>query len=702
MLLAASGFAQEQDSIKENTIESVSLVGAKKYAEKKSDQVARMPLNNLENPQVYTVVPKELLLEQVSVDFRGALLSSPGVTNVMLGVGSGGTGLSMMLRGFTGADGAGAIRNGMATNFVSLSDPVNLERLEIIKGPSSTLFGTTLVSYGGLVNRVTKQPFKEEYAEINFTGGGYSLGRIALDYNKPLNVEKTFLFRLNSAIQSEKSSQDQGINKTFMLAPSFKYLASDKLTLAVDMEYFQSERNTTYVGLTQSAGVTNLDELNWDWKKSYASNDITSTAKVINIFGNATYQFNDHWKSDTRVSYSNTDNNANYLFLLVKKDETNYPGKFLLQRRIMNLPSNFNTMQFQENITGQHQWGNVSNKILFGLDYTQLQTTDSRTMVNDYDALTNKVTILNEDAPVLNINTYQTALASTNRAANHRDTQTFSAYVSDVVTFFDRLNVMASLRADRFHDRANDYQQTAFSPKFGIVYQIVKDQVSIFGNWQNGFKNVSPSTLASNANAKVKPEQANQLEAGVKFEVLDKKINGTISYYDIKVKNKVRAAFDSNNELYAVQDGTQTSKGFEFDLIANPVKGLHMIFGYGHNISKYEKVGDNQSAIEGKRPVGVPKNSANYWFSYKFTEGALNNLGLGFGGNISSSYFFDDANTVKVDGFHTLDTTVFYELPKYRFAIKINNLNNEKYWTANSWAIQQQTRTILGSFSFKF
>lgn len=113
-------------------------------------------------------------------------------------------------------------------------------------------------------------------------------------------------------------------------------------------------------------------------------------------------------------------------------------------------------------------------------------------------------------------------------------------------------------------------------------------------------------------------------------------------------------------------------------------------------------MGDNQSAIEGKRPVGVPKNSANYWFSYKFTEGALNNLGLGFGGNISSSYFFDDANTVKVDGFHTLDTTVFYELPKYRFAIKINNLNNEKYWTANSWAIQQQTRTILGSFSFKF
>lgn len=97
--------------------------------------VARMPLKNLENPQVYTVVPKELLTEQIATDFRGALLPSPGVTNVMLGVGSGGTGLSMRMRGFSGADGAGSIRNGMATNFVSLSDPVNLERLEIIKAP---------------------------------------------------------------------------------------------------------------------------------------------------------------------------------------------------------------------------------------------------------------------------------------------------------------------------------------------------------------------------------------------------------------------------------------------------------------------------------------------------------------------------------------------------------------------------------------
>lgn len=700
--------AQENDSIKEKSIEAVSLLGAKKYAEKKSDQVARMPLKNLENPQVYTVVPKELLDEQIAVDFRGALLSSPGVTNVMLGVGSGGTGLSMMMRGFSGADGAGAIRNGMATNFVSLSDPVNLERLEIIKGPSATLFGTTLTSYGGLVNRVTKQPFSDEATSVSISGGGYSLGRITLDYNKPLNSSKTALFRLNTAVQREKSFQDQGINRTFMIAPAFKFIANDRLTFNVDMEYFQSERNSTYVGLG-NAKIANFDELNWDWKRSYASNDITSSATVINIFGNANYKINEHWTSDTRVSYSNTDNNANYLFLLVNQNAA-YPNQFLLQRRIMNLPSNFNTIQFQQNVVGQHTWGSVGNKVLFGLDYTQLQTSDSRTMVNDYDAFattylkltTPQVTVLNKDAAALNTNIYETALSQTQRAANHRDTQTFSAYASDVVTFFDRLNVMASLRVDRFHDRFNNYQQTAFSPKFGVVYQLLKDQVSVFGNWQNGFKNVAPSSLATNASLEVKPEQANQLEGGVKFEVLNKKINGTVSYYNIKVKDKVRSVFDSNNVLYAIQDGTQVSRGLEFDLIANPVRGLHMIFGYGYNDSKFEKVGANQSAIEGKRPTGVPKNSVNYWASYKFMQGALQNFGIGFGGNVSSSYYFNDTNTVKINGFSTVDLALFYEQPSYRVGVKINNLNNQKYWTATSWAIQQQTRTILANVSFNF
>lgn len=693
-------------------LEGVTLTSAARiFAEKKTEMVARLPLKNLENPQVYTVVPKELLSEQMATDFRGALMSSPGVTNVMLGVGSGGTGLAMRMRGFSGADGAGSIRNGMATNFVSLSDPVNLERLEIIKGPSSTLFGSTLISYGGLVNRVTKKPLAYEKGEIGFTAGAYGLGRVTIDYNTPLNKENTFLFRLNSAVHREKSFQDQGINRTFMIAPAFKYLVNEKLTLNLDFEFFRSNRNSTYIGLTPTAGITNFDDLNWDFHRSYASNDITSKAEVLNIFANAEYKIDDHWISDTRISYSNTDNDANYLFLLVKAGTGEYEGEKLLQRRLMNLPSNFNTMQFQQNITGIHDWGQVNNKLLIGVDYTQLQTTDSRTMINDYDAYVNNLddnpandrfTVLNQDAPVLNVSTYETGLAATNRAANYRDTQTFSAYVSDVVTLYNRLNIMLGLRVDRFHDRANDYLQTAWSPKTGLVYHVIENKISAFMNYQNGFKNVAPSTLADDSRQVFKPEHANQIEGGLKFELLNGKINGTVSYYNIEVKDKVRSAFDENDELVSVQDGAQTSEGVEFDLIANPFEGFHIILGYGYNDSRYTKVGDNQAGLEGKRPAATPMNSANYWASYKFPAGKLKGFGLGLGGNYINDYYYDDMNTITISGFNTIDASVFYEQPKFRIGVKLNNLNNQEYWTSTYWAIPQQTRTFLANLTFRF
>ncbi|WP_335967095.1 TonB-dependent receptor [Galbibacter sp. PAP.153] len=700
--------------LSENTqeLEGITLTSAAKiFAEKKTEMVARLPLKNLDNPQVYTVVPKELLNEQMATDFRGALMSSPGVTNVMLGVGSGGTGLSMRMRGFSGADGAGSIRNGMATNFVSLSDPVNLERLEIIKGPSSTLFGSTLISYGGLVNRVTKKPMAYEKGEVGFSVGAYGLGRVTIDYNTPLNKDNTFLFRINSAIHREKSFQDQGINRTFMIAPAFKYLVNEKLTVNLDFEFFRSNRNSTYVGLTPTANITNFDDLNWDFKRSYASNDITSEAEVLNVFANAEYKINEHWTSDTRVSYSNTDNNANYLFLLIKAGEGDYEGERLLQRRLMNLPSNFNTIQVQQNVTGIHNWGNINNKFLIGVDYTQLQTTDSRTMINDYDAYVNSLdddptndqfTVINQDSPVLNVSTYEAGLATTSRAANRRDTQTYSAYVSDVVTLYDRLNIMMGLRVDRFHDRANDYLQTAWSPKTGLVYHVIENQLSAFVNYQNGFRNVAPNTLSDDTRQVFKPEHANQIEGGVKFELLNGKVNGTVSYYNIEVKDKVRSVFDENDELISVQDGAQTSEGIEFDLIANPFDGFHIIAGYGYNDSRYTKVGDNQAGIEGNYPLATPMNSANYWASYKFTRGSLQGFGLGFGGNYTGDYYFDDANTVTVSGFHTLDASVFYEQPKFRIGLKLNNLTDEEYWTATYWAIPQQTRTFLANLTFRF
>lgn len=668
-----------------------------KFAQKKSDYVARMPLNNLENPQVYTVIPKELLKEQLIVDFKSVLTAAPGVSAATLGVGSGGTGMAMRLRGFAGADGAGSIRNGMATNFVSLSDPANIESIEVIKGPSGTLFGTTLISYGGLINRVTKKAYDKQGGEISVTTGAWGLGRVTADYNTPLDKEKKVLFRLNTALHKENSFKDYGINKTLMFAPTVTVKASDRLTLTLDAEYFKSNRTTSYINIS-GANIKNLNELNWDWKKSYSSNDVTSKADVLNLFAEAKYKLSDKWTSQTLISYARTDNDANYIFLDVLSTDS-------LTRRIMHIPSVFTTQQVQQNFNGDFYLGKFRNRFLVGLDYTRLTTSDTRATVNLYDKGLNGNTTgkiaLSGNSPIF-LDLYNSKIQQvTNPSANKRFTRTYSAYASDVFNITDRLDLMAAIRFDRFDDVQNDYMQTSWSPKFGAVYEILKEKVSVFANYMNGFKNVGPKAADADGTIKpFRPEHAFQWEGGLKLEFFNRRLNSTISFYDIKVEDRVRteaAPAGSAVANYSVQDATQKSRGFEIDIIANPIQGMHLILGYGYNDNKYHK-----GAVDGMREIGTPRHLANFWISHQLVSGSLKGFGIGLGGNFASSTYLDSQNKYTMSGYGKFDATLFYEYSSFRVSAKVNNLTDKKYWLGDYYAETQSPRQFLAGVSYRF
>lgn len=664
---------------------------ATKFAKKQSDYVARLPISNLENPQVYTVVPKELIQEQMAVDFRSAITAAPGLSNVTQSVGSGGVGLAIRMRGFSGASAAGSIRNGMNTNWVTMSDPVNLERIEVIKGPSATLFGSALITYGGLINRVTKRPFDFFKGEVSYSTGSWALSRTTIDINTPLNKEKNMLFRVNAVLDNQKTWQDYGRSSTTVITPAFTYKVNEKLTLDFELELYNGKRNATYIGLGSPGPKTakSFDDLGFDFKRSYTTDDFLSYAKTTNAFARATYKLSDKWVSQTNFSNSFTDNNANYLFLLINTDST-------MQRRLMQINSVFKTTQLQQNFIGDFKIGSLRNRLLLGVDYNYISTNDNRWIINYYDTVK-----INKPAAFINQEKYNQKIAAmpAPSVTNNRDLRTLSFYVSDVVNITDKLIAMASVRIDKFNDKLADYEQTAVSPKMGLVYQLLSNKVSLFANYMNGFTNVAPGTTSANPSAKTafEPEHANQLEGGVKLELLEGKLNGTLSYYDITVDNKVRP--DPNNPTFSVQDGTQSSKGFEADLIATPAKGLHLIFGYGHNTSMYTKAAAN---IEGKRPASTPADVANFWISYKLQTGKIKGLGLGFGGNYQSDSYLNDANTFTADGYTKLDATIYYEVPKVRIGLKLNNITDVSYWSADFWANMMPKRQLIASLAFRF
>ena len=665
--------------------------GGNRFAKKESDDVSKMALKNMENPQVYSVVSKELMKEQVVTDYNSAFKNVPGAgISEIRNQGRS----SNISRGFATPQ---LVRNGVGSFTYTTIDPANLERIEVIKGPSATLFGSTLSSFGGLFNRVTKKPFETFKGEVSYSAASWDLNRLTFDVNTPMTEDKTALLRVNGALHSERSFQDAGFNRNFLIAPSFLYKASDRLTLSLDVEMSAYKATSPMRVAPYTKGTAHdVRELGLPYKLSFANNTLAYTSQQFNVFAQAKYKISDSWTSQTVFSRTRSSSDGYVVGLTILTDST-------LRQTVTSQEYPYYGTDIQQNFIGDFRIGSVRNRIVVGGDYYNLRATRNDASVNmpalkfkKPGAAYNNFT-LEKVKPMFAANT----VTFTNQV--NTDEQTISAYVSDVVNITDELLVMASLRIDRYMNggvyypnkdsTAGNFNQTALSPKFGAVYQVIKDKVSVFGNYMNGFSNTSGADYYGTT---FKPQQANQMEGGVKVDL--SMITATFSYYDIKVTNMTRD--DPDHANFSLQDGTQYSKGFEAELIANPVPGLNIVAGYTHNDSEYTR---SSTSIEGLRPTTAgPGDMANLWLSYRFTRGAAQGLGLGFGGIYGSQSYQSNTATFAftVPEYTVLDASIFYDQHRYGLGLKVDNLTNEKYWSYRL-AAQNPTRVTM-NVTFKF
>ncbi|NCD70292.1 TonB-dependent receptor [Mucilaginibacter agri] len=695
-------------SLNSSGLQEVTVKGDKvnRFKRKVSTDVAKMPLANLENAQSYTSISRELLTEQNLFTADEAVKNVSGLQKMWDATGRGGDGGSYYtLRGFVVQT---QLRNGVAGNVTNSIDAINLDRIEVIKGPSATLFGSAVTSYGGLINRVTKQPFDNTAGEITYTGGSYGLSRVSADVNTPLDAQKKVLFRLNTAYTNQNSFQDNGFSKSVAVAPSLLYRVSDKLSFQAEAELFfgRNALNTFYFfpyGQTiAQLGVSRADDLNIDYTRSYYDKSLSQRSRSANYFAQMNYKISNSWKSTTSFTSASSFSNGfgPYLYL-ISKDSVS-----LNDQSTRNSKST--TTEVQQNFNGDFKIGKMRNRMVIGLDYYHVNSNQFF-----FGSSFGNAPLQSSTFNYSNFN--KANFGAIYDAGNYGFTypliytsNTYSAYVSDVFNITDRLIASAALRVDRFDYtgvedastgiKSGGYKQTAWSPKFGLVYQLVKDHVSLFGNYQNGFKNQPGADFAGNA---FKPEQANQIEGGVKLDVFDGKLSSTLSYYDIKVKDILRA--DPAHPNFSIQNGTQVSKGLEAEVIANPLTGLNVVAGFAYNDSKYI----NSSAdVDGLRPgVAGSPYTANLWVSYRLQAPKLKGLGVGFGGNYTSDNKVINSRSQGVfilPSYTILNSTVFYDKGVYRIGLSCNNFTNKEYYTGYSSVNPQMLRQYLASFAFRF
>jgi iron complex outermembrane receptor protein len=690
------------------------IISGRAVLNKEDNYVAKMPLRKMENPQVYNSVSSEILKQQAVTSYDDAFRNIPGVFRTWESTGRDGDGASYFA--LRGLEGQPALVNGLPGITNGNLDPANVEEIQVMKGPSATLFGanaTSYTSYGGVINTITKKPYFTSGGEIGYNVGSFGLNRVTADINAPLSQQNKVALRINAAYHSEGSFQNAGFKKSFFLAPTLAYEVNDRLKFLVVTEILQEERAVAPVffhsNREEPLTFKTIDELSLNPELSFTNNDLSIRNPRTNLQAQMVYKLSDQWSSQTVLSRGSAKSDGYYTYIWADAEgDNNFSQSFTYTKETRT------TTDIQQNFNGDFTIGSMRNRLLVGLDYFEQEAVNNG-LGYVYARTVTPQGISPYTSEQLGSDSisrpYIDALLATTSVNNSKlQNKTYGAYISNVLNITPAITLMAGVRADYYDSEAEDYDQFALSPKFGLVYQPILDRVSVFANYQNSFNNVAPMTVADEdgSNPQLKnfdPEQANQWEAGVKTNLLKDRLFATVSYYDIRIKNKVIG--DAGNFYNYVQGGKVESKGFELDVTANLFTGLSVIAGYSHNETKnMAGFGTDFYSEAGRAPGGQgPQDQVNLWATYKVSSGSLQNAGFGFGGNHASEYrVIDNSITGVFDlpSYIVLNASVFYSPEKFRIAVNVNNVLDEEYYIGY-WSVNpQKPRNFVISMAYKF
>ncbi|MDF5720632.1 MAG: TonB-dependent siderophore receptor [Rhizonema sp. PD37] len=635
------------------------------------------PLRDI--PQSIQVIPQEVLKDQQITRIEDAVRNVSGVTPT---AGYGGSNGNYTIRGFYADNN---LRNGFRDpSFVTFTDPANIERIEVLKGPASVLYGR--IDPGGVVNYVTKKPLSDPYYAAQFDIGSYSFYRPAIDLSGPLTADKRLLYRLNVGYENAGSFRDYVNHETYIIAPVFTYKISDKTSLTLEAEY--NKYNGTFDrGFTPDAVRLNLPR-----SRFLGEPGADYTREETRIGYILDHHFSNNWQIRNAFSAQIANDRA----IGVTPSSVSEDG--LINRTNQDVPDYARSYSLQTDLVGKFNTGSIQHQLLFGVELAR--------DIFDYDFKLGSFPSIDPFNPVYG-RTPISRVFDSDDSKDRAKTDTLGIYLQDQVTLLANLKLLVGGRYDiaQFNDKftdllANTQQLTnqqfdAFSPRFGLVYQPIQP-ISLYASYSRSFK---PNTSSKTVNgALVEPERGTQYEVGVKAETLNGKLSGTLAYFDITKTNV--ATTDPSNPNFSITAGEVKSRGIELDIAGEILPGLNVIASYSHNDAF---VSQDNSLPRGDRLIGAARNLASLWTTYKIQNGDLK--GLGFGAGV---FFVGDReaqlpNNVKLPSYLTTEATIFYQQKNWRFGLNFKNIFNTKYYKTQGYFVDAGAPfTVIGNISVNF
>lgn len=560
-------------------------------------------------PQSIQVVPQQVLEDQQVIRLNEALRNVSGVRD---DDSFAGTLDRINIRGFTQDV---FLRDNFRQSQFSLRETANLERIEVLKGPASVLYGN--LEPGGVVNLVTKKPLSEPYYSAELLVGSYGFYRPSVDLSGPLNWDKTLLYRLNAVYESNDGFRDfdQNVERVFV-APVLTWKAGENTDLTIEFDYLNDERPFDDGLVAIGTGVADVQR-----DRVFQNSDAVRTVEDFGAGYQLEHRFSENWTLRNAFRFLASDS---FDFRLTNWiiDDTGQ-----LDRRWRSNDDLYESYALQTNLVGQFTTGSINHTLLFGVDLNrETSVGGQRRLPDDPSFFLNIFT--QEADPISKPNLSSLTLFARN---NNDRVDTLGIYLQDQIAFSDNLKLLLGGRFDLLEQRSIDLltnitsnqERQRFSPRLGVVYQ-PSEQISLYASYSRSF---NPDIFSISADGlPLKPTTGTQYEVGVKGEFLDGRLSTTLAAYEITKANV--ATTDPDNTDFSIAVGEVRSRGIELDVVGEIADGWNIIASYAYTDAEITE--DNFFSL-GNRLANVPENSASLWTTYEIQKGSWQGLGFGTG-----------------------------------------------------------------------
>ncbi|WP_293776101.1 TonB-dependent siderophore receptor, partial [uncultured Oxalicibacterium sp.] len=587
----------------------------------------------------------------------------------------------MVVRGFNVTGAAPMYLNGskLARNtFSGIAEPYAMERIELLKGPASVLYGNA--APGGIINMVSKQPQAETLRELKFQLGSYNRKQVAGDFAGKLTDDGSLTYRLTGLVRRSDTATDYINDDRNFGSAAIRWQPSDATSLTLFANHQSNETVYAY-GLPFEGTV--LPNANGQIaRKRFVgepgfNNFDSSNGTLGYLFS---HQLNEQLTFRQNLLYSRSKTDYSDIWI-----DTFDAAQRNISRGAYRRLDKDQSLSIDNQLEAKLQTGNIQHTTLVGLDYTR-QNFD-RTQYNG------SVGALDLYTP-----TYGAPVTLALGSDGRNQSRQLGLYAQQHMKLDDQWVLTLGGRYDKVDARYKNrrtgtsetsYDDSALTGRIGLV-RLFDNGWAPYVSYSQSFQ---PSEGRSAAGTAFKPTEGEQVEIGVRYRPPGTRHSFTASVYDLTQKNV--STTDLANPTFQIQEGEVRSRGLELEAHAQFDNGLNLLASYAYIDNAVTK---SNTGTEGNRFGGVPKQMAALWADYK-----MNNA-ISLGGGVryfGSSKNYD--NTIDIPSYTVADAVMSYRFsPQWLLALNLTNLFDRHYVMCSYACFYGTPRSAVATLTYRW